>query len=90
MALRPMIWLVAVYHSTGSPARSRSHLRNQDTKFMFSDQDVIVETEVENTIDNTPLNIGDRFSQTHNNCRLHEDVLKMTEDQLLRATDYIT
>jgi len=57
---------------------------------MFSDQDVIVETEVENTIDNTPLNIGDRFSQTHNNCRLHEDVLKMTEDQLLRATDYIT
>jgi hypothetical protein len=30
MALRAMTWMVSLYHSTGSPSCSRSHLRNQE------------------------------------------------------------
>jgi hypothetical protein len=36
MALRPMTRVVSVYHSTGSPCRSRSHLRNQEEAWALS------------------------------------------------------
>ncbi len=52
------------------------------TKMLFAETPNIVETVVENEIERG-FDIGKRFEQTHNNYFLHEEVLRMTEEQLL-------
>ena len=60
-----------------------------NTKILFSDEDSIVETEVQNKVDATLLDVGKKFSQTHENYRFNEIVKKMALEQLLLATDHI-